>query len=286
MCAGVDGAAQALTIMRNRRFSTEHLEQLAVQLDMYHNGAGPFNKASGGKNFNVRQWFETLPPATAGMVINLGTLLLDIVPHAADTERTISIHRWFDAPRRNRATTTTQGRMVKVKLHLAAQRPKAPPRRLRADKRSGKSSADTTDTATEEADVEIVSAADGGGSAAGSAAAATNVAEADTAEDTEICGEEDLEDLLAALNTCYEEDLADPEDAALRVDVPVNATHEQLAQALEAAWGNVDIRNDLWDPNVLVEAVEVPDSRALGSAAPGDAETDINNILRNLCGFG
>ena len=46
----------------------------------------------------------------------LGLLLLDIKPHAADPERTVSMMGWFNSPRRSQLLSTTTTGMTMVKM--------------------------------------------------------------------------------------------------------------------------------------------------------------------------
>jgi hypothetical protein len=271
--------------MNNRRFSAEQVQQLAAQLEAYRIGAPPFNKPAGGAGFDCRAWFTTLPSVSAGMITNLATLLLDIVPHAADTERTISIHRWFDAPRRNRATVQTHSMMATIKLDIAAARPDPPPRREKVSGTKRRASgAAATDLTGDDAEGSGSAAAPAGSAGGGGDLEPFGITEPLDETEDNICTAEDLQDLLGALGASYEEDLQADNEVPNNLEARATLSRDEIVQAFDAAWKGVEVSNNLWDPKTVVAAEPVVEVGALGTAAPG-AAVDIGSILEETCGL-
>ena len=112
--------AQALQILKDRRFSEAECEATAAQLMRYKDGLTPYN-ASCLPGGSVREWWETkrLPSGVNEPLISLALVLLDIVPHAAATERVFSTMGWLHSDVRNRLSVERTAMMTAVKLDLA-----------------------------------------------------------------------------------------------------------------------------------------------------------------------
>ena len=278
--------------MRNRHFGEQEVGRLLAQLQMYKAGSPPFNKSSGGKGFNVRLWWATLPPNMhTDMIAKLAVLLIDIVPHSAGPERTFSITGWYHSKLRNRMRVSTNGKLAAAKLHYnhygLTQKPAAIPERKRAAAEKRKKARTAADeeleaAAMERGDVVVVQplpllpAATGAADGSGSAATLADAAAADDDVDAGVLNEEDIEELVEALTEAFAVDVAGAGGAVV-------STNEQLVAALFDSWPGVDLSSDLLCPS---DAATEPQQLAEGMLGSDRAAVfDLERMVASACGM-
>lgn len=98
------------------------LDQLTAELIAYSEGQPPFCPAyMPSAAMSVRAWWlSILNNSTATVIVSLAVLLYGIVPHAAANERTFSIMKWLNAPRRSSQSVATLKRLTRVRTSLSS----------------------------------------------------------------------------------------------------------------------------------------------------------------------
>ena len=125
---------QACTIMHNRRFGRSALNDLIAQMQLYKAGMAPYDLQFGGEGFNAKAWWTSVTTPSSTVLAALAQLLLDIVPHAAATERIFSMLGWFHTKFRNSLSVTNTDMMATTAQHYLQQRaPTLPKKRKMAD---------------------------------------------------------------------------------------------------------------------------------------------------------
>lgn len=117
---------QALDYMAKQHFSKEQLDAMCGQLSAYQLDRMPFNvPLMPGPTLPVKAWWQSIQNnTTATVIVTLAVRLYSIVPHAAATERSFSLMKWINAPRRASQTVGTLKRLSKVRTALDALVPK------------------------------------------------------------------------------------------------------------------------------------------------------------------
>lgn len=100
------------------------IQQLLQQLNSYSNYLAPFNLPAAGAGFTCQMWWSTVGQNADGAVLaELAGVLLDVVPHAAGSERVFSQMGWFEGTTSHRMATTTTAKKVAIKLHYDTVQP-------------------------------------------------------------------------------------------------------------------------------------------------------------------
>ena len=189
---------KAGVIMHKRKYGKEQLEALVSAMLVYKAGAPPYDLQYGGENFNVRAWWSAVRGNTSTELVNLALLLLDIVPHAAATERIFSMLGWFHSKLRTALGVELTDMLSTTRQHYMQQQPAVAERvvkRVRTESKAAGAAAATAATAAATA-----------ATAAATAAEATEPVQLalglggglESVSDFDV-NEEDIDDLIAAL---------------------------------------------------------------------------------------
>ena len=83
-----------------------------MQLQAYRANLPPYD-APLMQPFQARQWWQAIDSKLP--IVHLAAFLLDVVPHAAATERVFSLMGWYHSKQRNRMSVQTTGRLTAIK---------------------------------------------------------------------------------------------------------------------------------------------------------------------------
>lgn len=111
---------QAVDFMAGHSFDEQQLQVLMQEMVAYKDAAAPFNPAfMPSEAVPVKKWWLSLQnPFSATVIVKLAVILYSVVPHAAVTERSFSLMKWINAPRRASQTVASIKRITKVRTAL------------------------------------------------------------------------------------------------------------------------------------------------------------------------
>ena len=98
--------------------STAETTQLLTDIRRYKIHDDPFDVLPcDGELATLKLWWKSIASANPlAELPKLALLMLDIKPHAADPERTVSLMGWFNHPRRSQLKPSTTAEMTIVKM--------------------------------------------------------------------------------------------------------------------------------------------------------------------------
>ncbi len=94
-------------------------QQLMTDLKRYKIHEEPFDlMPPDGELGTLKLYWKTIAATDSSVQLpQLALLFLDIKPHAADPEKTVSLMGWYDSARRNQLLSRTTTAMTTIKMH-------------------------------------------------------------------------------------------------------------------------------------------------------------------------
>jgi hypothetical protein len=90
-------------------------------MQAYGLGTSPFDAPCDGPDFDCKLWWQDLSES-APKLSELACILLDIVPHAAQPERTFSNMGWNEGGQRTWLSSDSNAKLTAVKMYYDSHR--------------------------------------------------------------------------------------------------------------------------------------------------------------------
>lgn len=102
-------------------WSQQAVTTMGHQMQQYGLGQKPFDAPCGGPGFDPKMWWLDLAEA-APKLSELACILLDVVPHAAQPERTFSTMGWFEGGQRTWLSAESNAKLTAIKMYYDSHR--------------------------------------------------------------------------------------------------------------------------------------------------------------------
>jgi hypothetical protein len=106
-------------LWKGYKYSKQQIQQLLKDIQLYKLHEEPYSVLPvDGELASLKlYWKEILSNDENLELPKLAILMLDIKPHAADPEKTVSLMGWYDSARRSQLLSATTTAMTTIKMH-------------------------------------------------------------------------------------------------------------------------------------------------------------------------